>query len=85
MDRVCIKNGRVVLKDRILNGASVELIGSKITRAGRWRVNRKDALVIDAKGCFVSPGFIDCHIHGDPGELFSNESRHGTSAFIVAQ
>ena len=85
MDRVCIKNGRVVLKDRILNGASVELIGSKITRAGRWRVNRKDALVIDAKGCFVSPGFIDCHIHGDPGELFSNESRHGTAAFIVAQ
>ncbi|MCX5667369.1 MAG: N-acetylglucosamine-6-phosphate deacetylase [Candidatus Omnitrophica bacterium] len=96
-----IKNGRVILKDRIVDGATVEIAGSKIVSIGknsqlekrllrRTKISshppRNDEVVImDAKGCFVSPGFIDCHIHGEPKNIFSNEARHGTTAFVIAE
>ncbi|MDP2913076.1 MAG: amidohydrolase family protein, partial [Candidatus Omnitrophota bacterium] len=60
---------------------------------GRWlrpprfaRGSRNDEIkIIDAKGCFVSPGFIDCHIHGEPEKIFFNEARHGMTAFVAAE
>jgi N-acetylglucosamine-6-phosphate deacetylase len=85
MKHVFIKNGNVILKDRILNGASVLVSGAKIKTIGRNLKPGKGAYTIDAKGCFISPGFIDCHIHGEPGKIFFNEARYGTTSFVVSQ
>lgn len=80
-----IKNGRVMLKDRVLNSATITINGGKIEAIGKKIAPKKGSCVIDAKGCFVSPGFIDCHIHGEPGKIFFNEARHGTTAFVIAE
>lgn len=80
-----IKNGRVILKDRIINNATVTIRDSIITAIGKNIVPDKGAFIIDAEGCFVSPGFIDCHIHGEPETIFFNEAKHGTTAFMIAE
>jgi N-acetylglucosamine-6-phosphate deacetylase len=85
MKPVYIKNGSIILKDRILKDASVKIEGHKIKSIGRNIKPAKGSCVIDAKGCCVSPGFIDCHIHGEPEKIFFNEARYGTTAFVVSQ
>lgn len=85
MKYVYIKNGSIILKDRILKDVSVKIEGHKIKTVGRNIKPTKGSCIIDAKGCFVSPGFIDCHIHGEPGKIFFNEARYGTTAFVVSQ
>ena len=82
---IYIKNGRVMLKDRTINGATVTINNGKIAAISRKIAPKKGSFVIDAKGCFVSPGFIDCHIHGEPEKTFLNEARHGTTAFVIAE
>ena len=85
MSHIYIKNGRVILKDRIVEGATVTINDGRIASISSKTPPKKDAFVIDAKGCFVSPGFIDCHIHGEPEKIFINEARHGTTAFVIAE
>jgi N-acetylglucosamine-6-phosphate deacetylase len=85
MSRACIKNGRVLLKGRIVDGVTVTIVGDKISAVDRKVASKKGSFIIDAKGCFVSPGFIDCHVHGSPEDIFLNEARHGTTAFVVAE
>ena len=85
MTNIYIKNGRVILKDRIVDGAMVTINDGKIAAISRKRAPKKGSFVIDAKGCFVSPGFIDCHIHGECEKIFFNEARHGTTAFMIAE
>lgn len=80
-----IKNGRVILGCRIRGGLVIAISGDKIVSVGRNIVPKKNAFVIDAKGSFVSPGFIDCHIHGEPEKIFFNEARHGMTAFVIAE
>lgn len=85
MKPIYIRNGDIILKDRILKGASIEVRGSAITRIGRNIKAAKGAFIVDAKGCLVSPGFIDCHVHGEPEKIFFNEARYGTTSFVVSQ
>lgn len=85
MGHIYIKNGRVILKDRIVCGATITINDGKIAAISRKITPKKGSFVIDAKGCFVSPGFIDCHIHGEPENIFFNEARHGTTAFVIAE
>ncbi len=58
-----IKNGKIILKDKILSGKALaydakiaDIIDESAIPAG--------AEVIDAKGGYVAPGLIDVHIHG---------------------
>ncbi|MDP3790478.1 MAG: N-acetylglucosamine-6-phosphate deacetylase [Candidatus Omnitrophota bacterium] len=85
MSKLYIKNGNVISKERIINGASVYIDGSKIASIGKNIKPSKGSFIVDAKNCFVSPGFIDCHIHGEPEKIFFNEARHGMTSFVVAQ
>lgn len=80
-----IKNGHVVLKNRIVDGAVVTVKDGKIAAISRKIAPTRRSLIIDAKGCFVSPGFIDCHIHGEPEKIFFNEMKYGTTAFMIAE
>ncbi|MEN9813187.1 MAG: hypothetical protein RL479_1873, partial [Verrucomicrobiota bacterium] len=62
-------NGTVILPDRLLRGATVECVGGRIRRIGRGRPPR-GATVVDAAGGYVSPGFVDLHVHGGNGADF---------------
>lgn len=68
MPIISFVGGTAVLPDRLLEDAVVVCRNSKITYVGTSK-NRIPATseVIDAKGGFVCPGFIDIHIHGGGG------------------
>ena len=62
-----IKNGRIILKDRIVDDA-VLLYSDVIEGIVSENMIPEGAEVIDAKGGYVAPGLIDMHIHGYLGK-----------------
>ena len=58
-----IVNGKIILKDRILDGAAL-LFCDVIKGIVSMNEVPADAEIIDAKGGYVAPGLIDLHIHG---------------------
>ena len=78
-----IINGQLVSKGVIIKGASVIVEDGKIKYVGKAKALR-NIETIDAKGLFVSPGFIDSHIHGDPAKVLSHEIKYGTTAIVSA-
>ena len=67
-------NGRILLPDREVRGQA--LLFDEIIR-GISSVVPSDARVLDAEGCYISPGFVDVHIHGYLGEDASDGSVPG--------
>src|SRR4051812_27703928 len=89
-------NGTAILPDRELPDAIVICAGDKIAAVGshlRVRVPR-DAEVIDARGGYLAPGFVDLHVHGGGGADFMDgtseavrtairaHTRHGTTSIF---
>ena len=64
----CIRNGKVVLHDRVAEGLSLYIEDGKIAALTEEELPSDE--VIDAKGQYVAPGFIDMHLHGGGGEDF---------------
>lgn len=62
MSSFVIKNSRVVGLDTVYDGLSVLCIDGKIAKISRDNIKCEN--VIDALGGYLSPGFIDLHIHG---------------------
>jgi N-acetylglucosamine-6-phosphate deacetylase len=65
-----LKNARLVMPDRIVAG-SLDITEGRIARlheepARAVRVG-KERMVVDLKGGFLAPGFIDLHVHGALG------------------
>jgi dihydroorotase len=78
---ILIKNGRVIdpktkrdeITDVILEGDKIQSIGT--APEGDYEQ------VIDAKGCIVSPGLIDVHVHfRDPGLTYKEDIESGSKA-----
>ena len=67
-------NGRILLPDREVRGQAL-LFDEKIR--GISSEVPSDARVLDAEGCYISPGFVDVHIHGYLGEDASDGSVPG--------
>lgn len=65
--RQCIINGKVILKDKVIN-ANVYVEGEYICEISQRLPDNEQ--VIDAKGRYVSPGFIESHSHGLNGSDF---------------
>ena len=68
----CIKGGRIILENRVLTG-KVLIFDEKIIDILDFDDFEKtqfaqNSTVIDACGAYVSPGFIDLHIHGTGGK-----------------
>ena len=64
---VAIKNGKIILEDEIVLGKAL-LITDKIEGIVDESEIPSDASVIDAEGGYISPGFIELHIHGYLGK-----------------
>lgn len=63
-ERTKIVNGRLVMPDRIMEGASLIIEDGRIVSVCGKEPVTQDCRVIDAEGMYVSPGFIDLHVHG---------------------
>ena len=64
---IAIKNGRIVLPDRILDGKTLVLDGDRIHSIAE-EIPPEAGKVIDAHGRFITPGFFD--VHSDKIEQF---------------
>jgi N-acetylglucosamine-6-phosphate deacetylase len=94
-ENVVIENATAILPDRLLPEARVVLRAGRIAEVGRaGKRAPRDARVIDAAGGYVSPGFIDVHVHGGGGSDFmdgtleaartvcATHARHGTTTIF---
>jgi len=59
--------GRVILPEKILEQGAVECEGGRIVRVAKGRASKLANVVIDAGDGFLSPGFVDIHVHGAGG------------------
>ena len=60
---IAIKNGKVILENEVVLGKAV-LFTDKIVGIVDEAEIPLDAEIVDAEGGYVSPGFIELHIHG---------------------
>lgn len=75
-DRKIIINGKIITQERIIPEGSVTTSDGIITGIyeGAKRFPKSKETVIDAEGNYISPGFIDIHVHGGGGYSFLGSS-----------
>jgi N-acetylglucosamine-6-phosphate deacetylase len=92
---LCFANVTAILPDRLLEGAHVICRDGRIHTISQ-RPPRATAAtqVIDGSGCYLSPGFVDIHVHGGAGHDFMDgtpeavriacqaHARHGTTTLF---
>ncbi len=84
-------NATVVMPDRLVPGALVEVVDGRIAFVGMKRPS-ESASVVDLGGQYLCPGFVDLHVHGGDGADFMDgtvrafrtvcrcHARHGTTS-----
>lgn len=84
-----IVNAKVITPDEIIDNGSVVVEEGKIKAVVKGTM---EGPAIDAQGAYLSPGFIDLHVHGGAGHDFMDNdvdgflaiarfhARHGTTA-----
>lgn len=66
--KIVIKNGQILNPATGTNEVLDLLIEDGIVKKMEKQISEETERVIDAKGCYVMPGFIDLHVHlRDPG------------------
>lgn len=75
-----IINGNIVTTDKIFKG-HIAVKDGKIAGLFNANTELKAEKIIDAKGKFIFPGIIDCHVHfNDPGYTWREDFSHGTKS-----
>lgn len=78
---ILIKNGMVIDPDTKTESVRDLLIDHGKIQKVDADIKDKDASVIDARGCYVMPGFIDLHVHlRDPGLTHKETVESGAEA-----
>lgn len=75
--RINIYNGRVILTDKIIENGCVFIENDVIKAVHENYTVFAGAEEINAKGLYISPGFIDIHVHGGGGHDFMDNSVEG--------
>ena len=65
-----IFNGKIITPDKIIDGGSILIKSNIIAAVSNGNIEVADAIEIDAQGKYISPGFIDIHVHGGGGYDF---------------
>jgi N-acetylglucosamine-6-phosphate deacetylase len=94
MNTLKIYNGRVLTPRGVIEGGTVVLREGLIEFVGEGVFEVAGARELDAEGRYVSPGFIDIHVHGGGGHDFMDgtveaflgvaktHARYGTTAML---
>ncbi len=92
--RLKIFNGKLITPTGIVDNGCILMAEGIITAISDQNIDAPDALEIDACGKYISPGFIDIHIHGGGGHDFmdntvgaflaiaNTHARYGTTAML---
>ncbi|MFZ4102537.1 MAG: N-acetylglucosamine-6-phosphate deacetylase [Sphingobacterium thalpophilum] len=72
-NKLKIYNGKILTPYRIISG-TVVVVDGKIKEVAEGNIDVSGAVEIDAKGKYISPGFIDIHVHGGGGHDFMDGS-----------
>ncbi|HEY5461652.1 MAG TPA: N-acetylglucosamine-6-phosphate deacetylase [Hanamia sp.] len=76
--KIC--NGRIITPSKIIEGGCVLVKDDTIAEVSERNIEAANAVEINAEGKYVSPGFIDIHIHGGGGHDFMDANEN---AFLV--
>ena len=91
---VKINNGHLITPYRIIPNGSVLVKDGIIADVADFDLDVPEAVIIDAGGRYISPGFIDIHVHGGGGhdfmdntveaflEIAKTHARFGTTALF---
>jgi N-acetylglucosamine-6-phosphate deacetylase len=96
MGTVSFHGGTIILEDRLLDGAQVEVDGARIAAIRTNAEATSGALgqSVDLEGGYLAPGFVDLHVHGGDGADFMDgteeafrtvcraHARHGTTSLL---
>lgn len=74
LQRIKIYNGKIITPYRIIPNGTILVTGETITAVTEGDIAFEEAIEIDAKGNYISPGFIDIHVHGGGGHDFMDGS-----------
>jgi N-acetylglucosamine-6-phosphate deacetylase len=89
-----IFNARIITPYRTISNGSILINGASITAVSDRDIEAGEVIAIDAGGKYVSPGFIDLHVHGGGGydfmdghekaflEIAATHARYGTTAML---
>ena len=92
--RLKINNGKVIVPSGKIQNGSLLVDDGKIVAISDRDEDFPGAVVINAEGQYVSPGFVDIHVHGGAGHDFMDgtveaflsiatlHARHGTTAML---
>lgn len=92
--RIKIFNGQIIHQNRIQIGGCLLIENGRIVDVPASDVDFPDAKLVDAQGNYISPGFIDIHIHGGGGSDFMDgtvegflqiaqtHAKHGTTSML---
>lgn len=92
--RFKIFNGKVIMPGGILPKGTVLIEEGRIVAVEEGEMDFADATPVDAGGQYISPGFIDIHVHGGGGYDFMDgtteaflqvaaiHAKHGTTAML---
>ncbi len=69
-----IVNGKIITPDKIIDGGSILVTGNTITAVSEKNIEAEGAIEMDARGKYISPGFIDIHVHGGGGHDFMDST-----------
>jgi N-acetylglucosamine-6-phosphate deacetylase len=76
-----ISNGKIITPTSILSDATLLIENGRVADIVEGNSAVEDALEINAHGKYVSPGFIDLHVHGGGGHDFMDGT---VEAFLKA-
>jgi N-acetylglucosamine-6-phosphate deacetylase len=65
-----IFNGKIITPEKIIDGGTILIQSNRIEAISNGDIEVANCIEIDAQGKFISPGFIDIHIHGGGGYDF---------------
>ena len=93
-EQLKIFNGHIITPQGILENGNILVVDGKIVEISARDIDAPGALDIDVRGNYISPGFIDIHVHGGGGHDFMDNTvdaflgaarlhaQHGTTAIL---
>ncbi|MFH1063157.1 MAG: N-acetylglucosamine-6-phosphate deacetylase [Candidatus Omnitrophota bacterium] len=82
---ILIDNAKIIFEDKVLAKSWLLIENNKIKSYGQGTKPRiLNLKKINAKGCYLSPGFIDLHIHGQIEKISARQVKTGTTGFLLS-